>query len=55
MPAIVALTRARLFPQLRGVATAAFTIGRKVIKDNQFPAEVTMPDGFILHLPAKWN
>ena len=52
---IVAFPPARHSAQLRAVATAAFTIGRKVIKDSQLPDEVTKPDGFVLRRPAKWN
>ena len=41
--------------RLRGEATASFTIGRKVLKDSQFPDQVTKPDGYILTRPPRWR
>jgi len=53
-PLIVAFPPSRHSAQLRAVATGVFTIGRKVIKDSQYPDKVTRPDGFVLFRPAKW-
>ena len=52
---IVAFPPDRHSAQLRDAATASFTVGRKIIKDSQFPDEVVKPDGFVLRRPAQWN
>lgn len=40
--------------QLRKAASAAFRIGRKKLKDSQFPQCVPKADGYILQCPAEW-
>ena len=52
---IVASPPARHSSQLTNAATAAFTIGRKKLKDSQLPDEVVKPDGFVLRRPTQWN
>ena len=52
---IVASPPARHSAQLTDAATAAFTIGRKKLKDSQLPDEVVKPDGFVLRRPTQWN
>ena len=52
---IVAFPPARHSSQLEHAATAAFTIGRKKLKDSQLPEEVVKPDGFVLRRPTQWN
>lgn len=52
---IVASPPARHSSQLTDAATAAFTIGRKKLKDSQLPDEVVKPDGFVLRRPIQWN
>lgn len=48
------------FPPSRhthSVASAAkgsLMLGRKTLKSNQFPIEVTKSDGYVLHKPASW-
>lgn len=37
------------------VAKGSLTIGRKKLADNQFPAEVTKRDGYILRKPKEWS
>ncbi len=41
--------------RLRRHATAAFTLGRKLISDNQFPPQVVNPDGYVINKPSYWN
>jgi uncharacterized LabA/DUF88 family protein len=41
--------------RLEAAAHAAFRIGRKKLKDSQFPDEVAKPDGFVLRRPASWS
>jgi uncharacterized LabA/DUF88 family protein len=36
------------------VAKGSIVIGRKKLADNQFPAEITKHDGFILKKPKGW-
>ena len=52
---IVAFPPDRNSVQLSNAATAAFRIGRKKLKDSQFPNQVAKPDGFVLQRPAEWN
>ena len=52
---IVAFPPARHSSQLEHAATAAFTIGRKKLKDSQLPEEIVKPDGFVLRRPTQWN
>ena len=52
---IIAFPPARHSSQLEHAATAAFTIGRKKLKDSQLPEEVVKPDGFVLRRPTQWN
>ena len=52
---IVAFPPARHSSQLEHAATAAFTIGRKKLKDSQLPEEIVKPDGFVLRRPTEWN
>ena len=40
---------------LRNVATGAFTIGRDVFRDSQFPEQVIQSDGYVLMRPANWR
>ena len=54
-PVIVAFPPRRISNHLRQVATAAFTIGRKVISDSQFPDRVVNPDGYAITRPARWR
>lgn len=52
---IIAFPPARHSSQLADAATAAFTIGRKKLKDSQLPDEVVKPGGFVLRRPIQWN
>lgn len=52
---IVASPPSRHSSQLADAATAAFSIGRKKLKDSQLPDEVVKPDGFVLRRPTQWN
>ena len=52
---IVAFPPNRTSKRLRNVATAAFTLGRKLISDSQFPTSVIDADGYSLRKPARWN
>ena len=52
---IIAFPPARHSSQLADAATAAFTIGRKKLKDSQLPDEVVKPGGFVLRRPTQWN
>ena len=40
---------------LRNYASATFTLGRGIIARSQFPPQVTDPNGYPLHRPARWN
>ena len=52
---IVAFPPNRASKRLRDVATAAFTLGRKLISDSQFPTQVIDANGYALHKPSRWN
>ena len=41
--------------RIRKEATSAFTLGRKVLSDSQFPDRVSKSDGFVLKRPVEWN
>lgn len=41
--------------RLRKVASAAFTVGRKVLKDSQFPQRIIKPDGQVVERPREWK
>ena len=40
--------------RLKIAATSYFTIGRKKLKDSQFPNEIKTASGFVLKRPQKW-
>ena len=40
---------------LKVVGSAYFTIGRKILKDSQFPDQVESINGFKLMKPIEWN
>lgn len=52
---VVAFPPGRSSLSLQNAATAAFTIGRKTLKDSQFPDRVTKPDGYVLTRPPSWR
>ena len=52
---IVAFPPNRHSVELRKVATASFTIGRKKIQDSQLPERVIKPDGYTLTRPQEWR
>ena len=53
--AIIAFPPGRRSDDLRGAATASFTIGRKLVADSQFPEQVSGPDGSIWTRPQHWQ
>ena len=53
--AIVAFPPGRRSDDLRGAATASFTIGRKLIADSQLPERVSGPDGSVWTRPQHWQ
>ncbi|MCZ6653815.1 MAG: NYN domain-containing protein [Planctomycetota bacterium] len=52
---VVALLPARAYVELRKVASAWLTIGRRTIRKSQFPDRVIKSDGFVLERPADWR
>lgn len=52
---VVAFPPSRFSYELKNVASASFTIGRKKLADSVLPDAVVKKDGYILHRPAKWN
>ena len=52
---VVAFPPNRASKQLRGVASATFTLGRKLISDSQLPPQVIKPNGYPLRKPDRWN
>ena len=52
---IIAFPPNRVSKNLRKVATASFTIGRKKLSDSQLPNQITKTDGYILNKPPKWR
>ena len=52
---VIAFPPARDSVQLRKVASGWFRIGRKTLKDSQFPDRVAKADGFVLKRPEEWN
>ena len=53
--AIAVFPPGRRSDRLRRVASASFTVGRKVLKDSQLPDEVVKRDGFVLRRPERWR
>lgn len=41
--------------KLESVATTSFRLGRKKLKDSQFPDNYKKPDGYVLTRPAEWR
>ena len=52
---VVAFPPGRASDGLRNAATAAFTIGRSVLRDSQLPNQVTKADGYVLTRPQSWS
>ena len=52
---IIAFPPDRHSVQLCKIATASFTVGRKIFKDSQLPDKITKPDGFVLCRPTEWS
>lgn len=52
---IVAFPPNRVSQELKNVANAHFTIGRRNIAKSLFPTEVKKPDGFVLRCPERWR
>ena len=52
---VVAFPPNRASKRLRSVATAAFTLGRKLISDSQLPSAVIDANGYSLQKPSRWN
>ncbi len=52
---IVAFPPARRSEKLRSIASGAFTIGRKVLKDSQLPDAVEGDDGSVVMRPETWR
>ena len=51
---IVVFPPARYSGKLRRIASASFTLGRKLLKDSQMPDVVAKADGFVLERPDRW-
>jgi uncharacterized LabA/DUF88 family protein len=45
----------RVSKKLKQTAHGYLTLGRKLLKDSQFPDEYTKPDGYVLRRPATWH
>jgi len=52
---VVAFPPNRTTISVRKAAKGSFVIGRKRLKDNQLPDEITKKGGFILKKPREWN
>lgn len=52
---IVAFPPSRFSYELKNIAHATFSIGRKKIAESVFPDDVIKSDGYILRRPTKWN
>ena len=52
---LVAFPPKRKSADLQRHATAAFTLGRKLISDSQLPPQVVNQDGYIIDKPSHWN
>ena len=52
---IIAFPPNRHSDRLRNTTARCFTIGRKKLKDSQFPDEIKTATGFVLKRPQKWN
>lgn len=52
---VVAFPPNRHSEELHHQATAAFRLGRRIITDSQFPAQVTADNGFVLRKRSRRN
>lgn len=52
---IVAFPPSRFSYELKNIAHATFSIGRKKLAESVFPENVVKTDGYVLKCPAKWN
>ena len=52
---IIAFPPNRHSDRLKNTKARYFTIGRKKLKDSQFPDEIETASGFVLKRPQKWN
>ena len=52
---IIAFPPKRHSDRLKNTKARCFTIGRKKLKDSQFPDEIETASGFVLKRPQKWN
>jgi len=52
---VIAFPPARFSFSLQKLAHASFTIGRKKLKESQFPDKIKKDDGYVLSRPAKWK
>jgi hypothetical protein len=51
----VAFPPGRHSAQLKALAHASFTLGRKKLHDSQLPERVAKSDGFVLSRPGSWK
>lgn len=52
---VVAFPPRRASGGLKKAAHSWLSIGRKPLKDNQFPERLVKPDGFVLRRPEEWH
>lgn len=52
---IAAFPPGRHSSQLAKLVHGSFTIGEAKLRQNQLPALITKPDGFVLQRPKRWN
>ena len=52
---VVAFPPNRHSEELHHQAAATFRLGRRIIADSQFPAQVFDANGFVLRKPWRWN
>jgi uncharacterized LabA/DUF88 family protein len=52
---IVVFPPERTSEQLRRHASASFIVGKANLRKSQFPEKVILPNGFVLHRPARWK
>ncbi len=52
---IVAFPPSRFSYELKNIANATFSIGRKKLADSVFPDNVAKKDGYVLKRPSKWT
>ena len=52
---IVAFPPKRVSKHLRQVATAAFTVGRRIISNSQLPDNIVNSDGYAVIRPSRWR